>query len=168
MTDRKSSFEYEDLIAHANGELMGPDAPQLPLPPMLMIDRISSIGEDGGEYGKGHVHAEYAINRDRWFFDCHFKGDPVMPGCLGLDGMWQLTGFYIGWLGCKGKGRAIGVGDVKLTAMVTPEIEMIKYEISMRRVITRKLVLAIADGRMYADGELAYEVSNMKVGIFSD
>jgi len=168
MTDRKSSFEYEELIEHGHGRLMGADAPRLPLPPMLMIDRVTSIGQDGGTYGKGHVHAEYAITPERWFFDCHFEGDPVMPGCLGLDGMWQLTGFFLGWLGCKGKGRAIGVGEVKLTSMVTPAVKNITYEISMRRVITRKLVLAIADGIMLADGEPAYEVSSMKVGLFTD
>lgn len=168
MTERKSSFEYDELIAHGHGELMGAGAPRLPLPPMLMIDRVTSISEEGGVHGKGHVHAEYAITPDRWFFDCHFEGDPVMPGCLGLDGMWQLTGFYLGWLGCKGKGRAIGVGEVKLTSMVTPDVKKITYEISMKRVITRKLILAIADGVMHADGELAYEVSGMKVGLFTD
>lgn len=168
MSEQKSSFEYEELIEHAHGRLLGPKAPRLPLPPMLMIDRITSIGEEGGTHGKGHVHAEYAINPDRWFFDCHFEGDPVMPGCLGLDGMWQLTGFYLGWLGCEGKGRAIGVGEVKLTKMVTPEIKKITYEISMKRVITRKLILAVADGTMKADGETAYEVSNMKVGLFTE
>ena len=168
MTDRKSSFEYEDLIRHGHGELMGEGAPRLPLPPMLMIDRVTSIGEEGGAHDKGHVHGEYAINPDRWFFDCHFEGDPVMPGCLGLDAMWQLTGFYLGWLGCKGKGRAIAVGEVKFSGMVTPNIKKLTYQISMKRVITRKLILAVADGVMLGDGEPFYEAKGMKVGLFTE
>ena len=168
MAQFPSSFDKDDLLKCARGELFGPGNAQLPAPPMLMMDRITDISEDGGLHGKGHVLAEFDITPDLWFFDCHFPGNPIMPGCLGLDGMWQLTGFYLGWLGCKGKGRAIGVGEVKLTSMVTPAVKNITYEISMKRVITRKLILAIADGKMYADGEPAYEVTGMKVGLFTD
>lgn len=133
---------------------------------MLMIDRITHISEDGGEHGKGQILAEFDVKPDLWFFGCHFEGDPVMPGCLGLDGMWQLLGFFLGWIGAKGKGRALGVGEVKLTGMITPAVKKLEYVINLKRVINRKLVLGMADGIIKADGEIAYAVSDMKVGLF--
>jgi 3-hydroxyacyl-[acyl-carrier protein] dehydratase/trans-2-decenoyl-[acyl-carrier protein] isomerase len=133
---------------------------------MLMIDRITHISETGGEYGKGQIVAEFDIKPDLWFFGCHFEGDPVMPGCLGLDGMWQLLGFFLGWIGAQGKGRALGVGEVKFSAMVTPTVKKLEYVINLKRVINRKLVLGMADGIIKADGEIAFTVSDMKVGLF--
>ncbi len=168
MIERKSSYSYEELIEQANGRLLGEGSPRLPLPPMLMLDRVTSITKDGGENGKGQAIAEFDIHPELWFFKCHFKDDPVMPGCLGLDAMWQLTGFFMGWLGCMGKGRAIGVGEVKLTGMVTPDVKLLTCEVNFKRIITRKLNLGIADGIMRADGELIYQVKGMKVGVFGD
>ncbi|MDF1747775.1 MAG: bifunctional 3-hydroxydecanoyl-ACP dehydratase/trans-2-decenoyl-ACP isomerase [Alphaproteobacteria bacterium] len=165
-TARQNSFSYEELIECAKGKLFGPGNAQLPLPPMLMMDRIISITEDGGEMGKGHILAEFDINPDRWFFECHFQGDPVMPGCLGLDAMWQLVGFFLGWLGAPGKGRALGVGEVKLFDQVLPTAKKVTYEINLKRVIMRKLVMGIADGIMKVDGRPAAEVRDMKVGLF--
>ncbi len=162
----RNSFDYDELIQCGHGEIFGAGNALLPLPNMLMMDRIVSITEDGGEYGKGFIHAELDINPDLWFFDCHFKGDPVMPGCLGLDAMWQLTGFFLGWKGAPGKGRAIGVGEVKLTNQVLPTAKKVTYEITMKRVIMRRLVMAVADGKMFVDGELASEANDMKVGLF--
>ncbi len=166
MSERKSSFDYEELLACGRGELFGPGNAQLPAPPMLMVSRILELSDDGGEYGKGHLVAEFDVNPDLWFFKCHFLGDPVMPGCLGLDGLWQMAGFYLGWLGAPGKGRALGVGEVKLTGMVTPTVKKLKYFVDFRRVINRKLVLGVADGKVEADGELAYTVKDMRVGLF--
>ncbi|WP_442490273.1 3-hydroxyacyl-[acyl-carrier-protein] dehydratase FabA [Kiloniella sp. GXU_MW_B19] len=166
MSDRKNSYSYEDLLSCGRGELFGPGNAQLPLPPMLMFDSITEITEDGGEHGKGRVVAEFEIRDDLWFFGCHFQGDPVMPGCLGLDALWQMTGFFLGWLGAPGRGRALGVGEVKLKGMVTPAVRKVVYEVDLKRVINRKLVMGVADGKMYADGELVYEVSDMKVGLF--
>jgi len=166
MAERKSRFDYEELLSCGRGELFGPGNAQLPLPPMLMFDRITEISKDGGEAGLGKVVAELDIKPDLWFFACHFLGDPVMPGCLGLDALWQLTGFYLGWLGEPGKGRALGVGEVKLTGMVTPKIKKVVYEVTVTRLILRKLKLAVANGTMRADGELAYQVTDMKVGLF--
>lgn len=163
---RQSSFSYEDLIKCAEGDLFGPGNAQLPLPPMLMVDQITSITEDGGAHGKGQIMAEFSINPDRWFFDCHFRGDPVMPGCLGLDAMWQLTGFFLGWMGAPGRGRALGVGEVKLFDQVLPVAKMVTYEINLKRVIIRKLVMGVADGLMKVDGKPAAEALNMKVGLF--
>ena len=166
MTSRQSKFDYDGLISCAKGELFGLGNPQLPMPPMLMMDRVTEISDEGGENGKGHVVAEFDIKPDLWFFECHFQGDPVMPGCLGLDALWQLTGFNLGWRGMTGRGRALGVGEVKFTGMVTPEIKLVKYIVNFTRVIDRKLKLGMADGIMYADGEKIYSATNMKVGLF--
>ena len=166
MISRKNKFDYDELISCAKGELFGIGNPQLPMPPMLMIDRVTEISDDGGEHDKGHVIAEFDINPKLWFFECHFEGDPVMPGCLGLDALWQLTGFNLGWREMKGKGRALGVGEVKFTGMVTPDIKIVRYEVNFTRVIDRKLKLALANGTMYADNEKIYSAENMKVGLF--
>ena len=166
MISRKNKFDYDELISCAKGELFGTGNPQLPMPPMLMIDRVTEISDDGGEHNKGHVVAEIEINPKLWFFGCHFEGDPVMPGCLGLDALWQLTGFNLGWREMKGRGRALGVGEVKFTGMVTPDIKLVRYEVNFTRVIDRKLKLGMANGTMYADNEKIYSAENMKVGLF--
>lgn len=169
MTERRSSFEFEDLLSCGRGELFGPGNAQLPLPPMLMFDRISQISETGGTHGKGLIVAELQVAgnpRLDWFFDCHFKGDPVMPGCLGLDALWQLCGFYLGWLGAPGRGRALGVGEVKFSNMVLPTTKKVEYVIDMKRVILRKLKLAIGDGVLKADGEVIYQATDLRVGLF--
>ena len=163
MAERRQSYEYEDLLACGRGELFGPGNAQLPLPPMLMFDRIAEITDTGGEHGKGRIVAEYAIRPDLWFFDCHFKGDPVMPGCLGLDALWQLTGFFLGWMGLTGSGRASGVGEVKFMKEVTPSVKNLKYVIDIKRVIARKLKLAEADGQLIADGEVIYTAKDLRV-----
>ena len=163
---KQESFSYEQLIECSNGDLFGKGNAQLPSPPMLMFDRIININESGGIFGKGEIIAELDISSDLWFFDCHFKGDPVMPGCLGLDAMWQLVGFYLGWLGQPGKGRALGVGEVKFTGQVLNTVKKVTYNISLKRLILRKLVLGVADGVLKADGEPIYEAKNMKVGLF--
>ena len=167
MTDRKSSFEFEDLLACGRGELFGPGNAQLPLPPMLMFDRITHISEDGGAHGKGQVVADLEIKPDLWFFPCHFQGDPVMPGCLGLDALWQMTGFFLGWLGAPGRGRALAVGEVKFSGMVTPAVKTVQYVVDLKRVINRRLVLAIADGTLKADGETIYVANDLRVGLFT-
>lgn len=166
MTERKSQFLYDDLLACGRGELFGPGNAQLPLPPMLMFDRITSVSADGGEHGKGELRAELDVNPDLWFFPCHFQGDPVMPGCLGLDALWQLCGFFLGWMGAPGRGRALGVGEVKFTGMVTPVVKKVEYIVTLKRVILRKLVLGVADGLMKADGEPIYAATDLKVGLF--
>ncbi len=166
MAERKSRFEYEELLACGRGELFGAGNAQLPLPPMLMFNRISEIAETGGVHGKGVVRAEFEINPDLWFFGCHFKGDPVMPGCLGLDALWQMTGFFLGWLGLPGRGRALGVGEVKFTDMVVPTVKKIIYGVDIKRIFRGKLNLAIADGWLESDGKRIYEVANMRVGLF--
>lgn len=160
------SYDYDDLIVSGEQSLFGPGNAKLPLPPMLMLDRITNMDETSGAYGKGEVRAELDINPDLWFFECHFKGDPVMPGCLGLDAMWQLVGFWLGWTGGIGRGRALGVGEVKFTGQVTPDIKRVRYEIDIKRAIRRKLVLGIADGRMFADDELIYQAKDLRVGLF--
>lgn len=165
---KQSSYSKEDLQASSRGELFGPGNPQLPADNMLMMDRIISMTEDGGEFGKGEIVAELDINPDLWFFDCHFKGDPVMPGCLGLDAMWQLVGFYLGWIGGKGRGRALGVGEVKFTGQVLPEAKKVTYRISMKRVINRRLVMGMADAVMEVDGRVIYRAKDLKVGLFTD
>jgi 3-hydroxyacyl-[acyl-carrier protein] dehydratase/trans-2-decenoyl-[acyl-carrier protein] isomerase len=165
----KSSYTYEELLECGHARMFGPGNAQLPLPPMLMFERIPLISEDGGANGKGQVTAEMAINGNpqvEWFFGCHFKGDPVMPGCLGLDALWQLTGFFLGWIGAPGRGRALGVGEVKFTGMVTPETKKVEYIVDMKRVILRKLKLGIADGVMKADGEVIYTATDLRVGLF--
>ena len=167
MAERKSKFFYEDLLACARGELFGPGNAQLPLPPMLMFDRITSITADGGAYGKGHMLAEFDIHADRWFFACHFKGDPVMPGCLGLDAMWQLVGFFMGWAGSPGRGRALSVGEVTFRGQITPQTKLVRYEIDMRRVIQRSLHMGVGDGKVFADGVHIYSAKDLKVGLFS-
>ena len=163
---KKNSFSYEQLIDCANGDLFGKGNAQLPSPPMLMFDRITNINETGGEFQKGEIIAELDIKPELWFFDCHFKGDPVMPGCLGLDAMWQLVGFYLGWLEQPGKGRALGVGEVKFTGQVLDTVKKVTYQISIKRLILRKLILGVADGVLKADGEPIYEARDMKVGLF--
>lgn len=163
---QQPSYSYEELIAHGNGELPGQDISRLPLPPMLMFDRIVTINEDGGEHGKGQVIAELDVKPDLWFFECHFKGDPVMPGCLGLDAVWQLVGFFLSWAGGPGKGRALGVGDVKFTGQVEPHANLVRYEIDMKRVISRRLYMGIADAKVLLDGEVIYTMTDLKVGLF--
>ncbi len=162
-----SSFDYDALIASGEGRLMGPGNAQLPLPPMLMFDRITEITSDGGKHGKGQLIAEFDITPERWFFPCHFVGDPVMPGCLGLDAMWQLVGFYLGWAGGPGRGRALGVGEVAFRGQITPDTKLVRYEIDMKRVIMRKLVLGIGDGVVFADGNPIYTAKDLRVGLFS-
>ncbi len=165
MGERRSSFDYPDLLACGRGELFGPGNAQLPLPPMLMFDRISHIAETGGAHGKGEVRAEYDITPELWFFDCHFKGNPVMPGCLGLDALWQLGGFFLGWLDLPGRGLALGVGEVKFTGQVTPSVRKVAYGVDFRRVFRGKLVLGVADGWVEADGQRIYEAKDLRVGL---
>ena len=167
MTPRKSSYTYDELIACGHSELFGPGNAQLPLPNMLMFDRITEISEDGGNNGKGHVIAELDVNPDLWFFQCHFEGDPVMPGCLGLDAMWQLVGFYLGWLGGPGHGRALGAGEVKFSGQVTNDVKLVTYKVNLKRVIQRKLFMGIADATLEADGKQIYTAQNLKVGLFT-
>lgn len=168
MNDQKSSYTFEDLIECAKGRLFGPGNAQLPLPPMLMFDRIVKINDNGGKYGKGEVVAELDVKPDLWFFACHFKGDPVMPGCLGLDALWQMAGFFLGWMKAPGRGRALGVGEVKLTSMIVPTVKKLTYRVHMKRVILRRLVMGIADGIVMADDTQAFEVNDMRVGLFKD
>jgi 3-hydroxyacyl-[acyl-carrier protein] dehydratase/trans-2-decenoyl-[acyl-carrier protein] isomerase len=165
MSQYPTTFDREDLLKCAREELFGPGNAQLPEPPMLMMDRITEISSDGGANGKGHVVSEFDLHPDLWFFPCHFPGTPVMPGCLALDALWQLTGFNLGWRGMLGKGFALGVGDVKLTGMVTPERKKLTYYVDFTRVIDRKLKLGMADGRVMADDDLVFEVKNLKVGL---
>ena len=163
----RNAFDYDDLIACGHGELFGPGNARLPLPPMLMFDRITNITSDGGKNGKGAVTAELDVNPDLWFFQCHFESDPVMPGCLGVDALWQLVGFHLGWLGHPGRGRALGVGEVKFADMVLPTVKKVTYKVDFRRVIARRLILGLADGQVLADGEPIYEAQNLRVGLFT-
>jgi 3-hydroxyacyl-[acyl-carrier protein] dehydratase/trans-2-decenoyl-[acyl-carrier protein] isomerase len=165
---RKSAFDLQALLSCARGEMFGPGNPQLPLPPMLMFDRITHISNAGGLFDKGEIRAEFDIKPDLWFFKCHFQGDPVMPGCLGLDAMWQALGFFLGWLGGIGKGRALGVGEVKFTGMVLPSAKVVSYAIDMKRVIMRRLVMGVADGVMKVDGKPIYEAKDLRVGLFTE
>ncbi|MBL3588721.1 MAG: 3-hydroxyacyl-[acyl-carrier-protein] dehydratase FabA [gamma proteobacterium endosymbiont of Lamellibrachia anaximandri] len=164
---KQPSFTRDELLACGRGELFGPGNAQLPTPNMLMMDRIVNISDEGGENGKGEILAELDINPDLWFFDCHFPGDPVMPGCLGLDAMWQLVGFFLGWIGNPGHGRALGVGEVKFTGQVLPKAKKVTYHINMKRVISRKLVLGVADGVMKVDGREIYTAKDLRVGLFT-
>ena len=166
MPERKTSFGYDDLLACARGELFGPGNAQLPAPPMLMFDRITDISEEGGEFGKGFIRAEFDIKPDLWFFPCHFIGNPVMPGCLGLDALWQMTGYFLGWLGEPGKGMALSTGEVKFKGMVTPAVKKVEYGVDFKRVMRGRLVLGIADGWLSADGQVIYRASDLKVGLF--
>lgn len=167
MFAKKSSYSKEELIECGHGRLFGPGNAQLPLPPMLMFDRIVSITETGGQHGKGSVVAELDIDPGLWFFLCHFEGDPVMPGCLGLDAMWQLIGFFLGWHGGLGRGRALGAGDIRFSGQVTPDRRLVTYRVDFKRVITRRLVMGIADASLEADGELIYLAKDLRVGLFT-
>ena len=164
---RQNSFTKEELLKCGRGEMFGEGNAQLPLPPMLMFDRIISITEDGGAHGAGQIVAEMDITPDLWFFACHFTGDPVMPGCLGLDAMWQLVGFFLGWMGGPGRGRALGAGDVKFSGQVLPTHKTITYTLDLKRVIMRKLVMGIADARMEVDGRVIYVAQDLRVGLFT-
>jgi 3-hydroxyacyl-[acyl-carrier protein] dehydratase / trans-2-decenoyl-[acyl-carrier protein] isomerase len=161
------SFTREQLLACGRGEMFGPDNGRLPLPDMLMMDRITHISDEGGAFGKGRIEAELDITPDLWFFQCHFRGDPVMPGCLGLDAMWQLVGFFLVWKRNPGRGRALGVGEVKFAGQVLPTAKLVRYEIDIKRVVERKLVLAIADGRVLVDGREIYTATDLRVGLFT-
>ena len=164
---KKTSFKYEDLIDCANGKLFGPGNAKLPLPPMLMFDRITNIQGDKGLFNKGLIEAELDIKNKMWFFDCHFKDDPVMPGCLGLDAMWQLVGFFLGWKGEPGKGRALGVNSVKFTGEVLINAKIAQYKVNMKRILKKEgAVVGLADGTLYSDGKPIYEAENLKVGLF--
>lgn len=164
---KRSSYTREELLECAYGKLFGPGNAQLPLPNMLMFDRISNVNEHGGQYSKGEICAELDILPDLWFFECHFQGDPVMPGCLGLDAMWQLIGFYLGWMGGPGKGRALGVREVKFRGQVLPGAKLVTYRINIKRLIMRKLTMGIADAVMDVDGKIIYEATDLRVGLFA-
>ena len=166
-TMAQSRFDLPDLLACGRGEMFGPGNAQLPAPPMLMFDRITHIANTGGAYGKGQMVAELDVNPDLWFFACHFIGDPVMPGCLGLDAMWQLVGFFLGWSGAPGRGRALGVGDVKFSGQVTKKVSRVVYRIDLKKVILRRLVLGVGDGILEADGNPIYEAKDLRVGLFN-
>ena len=164
--NQKNNYNLDDLIDCAKGNMFGTGNPQLPMPPMLMFDRITDITEDGGEFKKGLVVAELDVNPELWFFDCYCVNDPVMPGCLGLDAMWQLLGFHLGWLGLEGKGRALSVGNVKFSGMVLPTVKKLEYKITLKRVLTSKLILGIGNGILKADGEEIYKAEDLRVGLF--
>lgn len=166
MSERQSSFTYEELLECGHGRLFGEGNARLPLPPMLMFDRITRINETGGEYEKGEIEAEFDVKPDHWFFDCHFESDPVMPGCLGLDALWQSVGFYLGWLGLPGRGRALGVGEVRFAGEVLQKVKKVTYKLSIKRTIARRLVLGIADGVVLADGNQIYTAKDLRVGLF--
>jgi len=165
---KKHSFKYEELIDCANGKLFGPRNAKLPLPPMLMFDRITNIQDTKGKFGKGFIEAELDIKEKMWFFDCHFKADPVMPGCLGLDAMWQLVGFFLGWIGQPGKGRALGVNSVKFTGEVIANVKIARYQVDMKRILNKKgATVGLANGSLYADDKIIYEAEILKVGLFT-
>ena len=165
---KKSSYNYDELINCAKGDLFGKGNAKLPLPPMLMFDNISEISENSGKYNNGFILAELKVKPNLWFFDCHFKDDPVMPGCLGLDAMWQLVGFYLGWLGKPGKGRALGVSSVKFTGEVLDSAKIAKYQIDMKKILKKKnTTVGLADGVLLVDNKQIYEAENLKVGLFT-
>ncbi len=164
---KKNSYSYDELINCGEGKLFGPGNAKLPLPPMLMFDRITEINDDKGVFKKGSLKAELDIEKNLWFFDCHFKEDPVMPGCLGLDAMWQLVGFYLGWIGNPGKGRALGVGTVKFTGEVLQNVKLVKYEIDMKKIMSPGgTTVGLANGVVLADDKKIYSAENLKVGLF--
>ena len=167
MHTQQHNYTLEELLQCGRGELFGPGNAELPLPPMLMFDRITQISSQGGTHDKGIIVAELDVSPDLWFFDCHFQNDPVMPGCLGLDAMWQMVGFYLGWMGGPGRGRALGVGEVKFRGQVLPQNKLVTYRINLKRVIMRKLVMGIADAEMECDGKVIYEASDLRVGLFT-
>jgi 3-hydroxyacyl-[acyl-carrier protein] dehydratase/trans-2-decenoyl-[acyl-carrier protein] isomerase len=168
MINQYSSYGKEDLALSGLGELFGKGGPPLPLGNMLMMDRITNINKDSGNFDRGYIEAELDIKPELWFFDCHFMNDPVMPGCLGLDAMWQLVGFYLGWLGSKGKGRALGVSEVKFTGQILPTAKKVTYYIHFKRIINRRLVMGIADGEVMVDNKIIYTAKDLKVGLFQD
>ena len=165
---QKNSFNYDELIACGKGDLFGEGNAKLPLPPMLMFDRITEIKKEVGEFKKGFIKAELDIKDNLWFFDCHFKNDPVMPGCLGLDALWQLLGFHLGWLGGKGSGRALAVGNVKFSGQILPSNKSLIYKLDIKRIIMRKLILGIANGKVICDDNLVYEAEDIRVGLFKE
>ena len=164
--NEQSSFTYDELISCAKSQMFGPGNPQLPLPPMLMCDRITHIDATGGASGKGQIDAELDLKPDLWFFPCHFEGDPVMPGCLGMDALWQLVGFFLGWSGGLGRGRALSVGEVKFIGQILPTNKRVTFRLDMKRVIMRRLVMGIADGTVSVDGKTIYTTKALKVGLF--
>ena len=164
---RQNSYERAELLACGRGQMFGDGNAQLPLPPMLMFDRITHISDKGGAYGRGEVIAELDIEPQQWFFTCHFKGDPVMPGCLGVDALWQLMGFFLGWKGGLGHGRALGSGEIRFTGQVTPDCKLVRFQLSLKRVVMRKLVMGIADGQVEADGKVIYTGKDLRVGLFA-
>lgn len=166
--EKKNQYSFDELITCAKGEMFGAGNPQLPLPPMLMMDRITEINDNGGSAGKGQVCAEFDITPEKWFFECHFAGDPVMPGCLGMDGLWQLLGFFLGWAGGVGRGRAISVGGVRFSGQIQPQHKKVTFNLDIKRLIMRKLTLGIADGQVLCDGGVVFEAEDIRVGLFTD
>jgi len=167
LKEKQASYSHDELLACGHGEVFGPGNARLPLPPMLMFDRITRINDDGGTVGKGEIIAELDVKPELWFFDCHFETDPVMPGCLGLDAMWQLVGFFLGWMGGEGRGRALGAGEVKFFGQVTPDNKLVTYRLDLKRVIIRRLVMGIADATMEVDGREIYTAKDLRVGLFT-